>query len=425
MRVAVMSCALVAVMLAAACAPFASVHEDMLGADSRATHVQSYVLPRTLIDATVDGQGRLGLKALKVGDHRHRYQIAYERSVTHHDDLNIQVSESGFLDIITANTNDKSAEIVKKISEIIVDAAKGPTLKALKDQSAVNALQAQLDPFEAEDFLYKNRMLYSEGYCIAVFDRNSQLLPGSCKRFANGHRIRFAALQDTDYEPAVLGEREAGFYYRRPVDHSVVVFRKDPSGRWTSLWAGIQQFEQQSELFEIEINRGAFINQQATLDFEAGIPTRFELNKPSELNGFMAIPATIVSTVIQLPGAQLTGNLNRLELRNQELALQRKELEHRRNVLAHRKAVDAFNADQGATAGNVITKTLNGSSANGNETAGAQKSASAANGTNQTLTAGTAGTGRLEDRQLCLRRCLSDDRNTPELCQTYCPRVPQ
>jgi hypothetical protein len=184
----------------------------------------------------------------------------------------------------------------------------------------------QLDPFDADDFTGQNAILHAHGFCFAVFDRKDRPLPGSCT--GKGTLGGGDGNRDADVTAKYSG---SGFFYRRPVEHRVVIFRK--SGRvWRPIWAGWQKFEQQGDLHEVRIDRGNFITLQADLDFDEGNLTKFTLNKPSELLGFMAIPATIVNTIIQIPGAQANAQKAN-ELKSRELAAQERELQLREREL--------------------------------------------------------------------------------------------
>jgi hypothetical protein len=323
--------ALAAILPACAPAPF-SMQNSYLGIEPQTNHqILSYYLPKTILKATVTGSAttrNLSTGSEKIVDRHRSFRINYVNSIVHDDDIEVETDDKGFLKKVKAHSDDKTAEIVKKAADIFMTTI-DRTQRALgtapltENELAVT----QFDPFDADDFAGQNAILHSHGFCFAVFDRKGRPLPGSCS--AGGVVSGGDAERNADVTADYSG---SGFFYRRPAEHRVVIYRK--SGKaWRAIWAGWHPFEQQADLHEVRIDRGNFIHLKADLTFTDGNLEKFQLKKPSELLGFMKIPATIVNTIVQIPGAQVTGLEKENEVKEKELAAREKALQLREREL--------------------------------------------------------------------------------------------
>lgn len=327
----------------AACSPFASDHQS-LGAEELASdsHFQSYYLPKTILTATVTtaGEGRdLTLGWESVVDRDYLFKVQYRQSIMHDDDLHIETTKKGFLASVQANSTDQTAAIVEAAVNIMMTSIGGKPFGGNRTLptdglGTTHLMTSQFDPFDPHDFGEKNRRLGNYGYCLAVYDRINRVLPGSCMARTDESAIR----HDPSFERIVSWPRSGqGFFYRRPIEHRVVVYQKK-GHRWTPIWDGWHQFEQQAEILEIRVDRGSFIALQATLDFDEGVLKKYTMNKPSEMLGFMKIPTVIVNAVVQIPGLQIAAQEDALNLRERALNSQEKALALQERQLSLRSA---------------------------------------------------------------------------------------
>lgn len=331
--------AVVAAFSAVACSPFKSEHELLLPVAERSNqHFQSYYIPKTLLTATItvtNGVKDIELGWERIADRSYLFQVNYDRSVVHDDDLYVETNSKGFLTSVQANSVDQTAEIVKAATNILLTTI-GQTPRAGVRSlpggalGSAHLLTVQLDPFDETDLGTRNRMLSAHGYCISMFDRDDEPLPGSCQvwRQRNHARIETVAYVHRGGTPQV----GYGFFYRRPVEHKIVVHRRK-GHHWVPIWAGMHRFEQQAELLEIKVDRGAFISLQAKLEFDEGVLKKYTLNKPSELLGFMQIPTNVVNAVVQIPGLTVSSYEQKLNLRERTANAREKELKLREREL--------------------------------------------------------------------------------------------
>jgi hypothetical protein len=332
-------CALALASLLPACAPF-SMENGNLGIEAQTDHqIQSYYLPKTILTATVTVNSTtkaVNLTASKetVVDRQRHFKVHYVNSIVHHDDLYITTTTDGFLSAVKSHSTDKTAQIVEAAKRIFMSTITGQQvdltdLRALPSGALGEAhvVAVQFDPFNAEDFGGQNAILQPHGFCFAVFDRKDRPLPGSCT--GKGALSAGEGGRDWDVTTSYSG---TGFFYRRPAEHRVVIFRR--SGKvWRPIWAGWHPFEQQGDLHEVRVDRGSFIKLEADLAFTNGNLTKFTMKKPSELLGFMAIPATIVNAVIALPGAQANAAADANTLKERELTVRESEVKSREREL--------------------------------------------------------------------------------------------
>jgi len=331
-----------ALIALSACSPFKSEHELLLPLAERSNqHFQSYYVPKTLLTATIttSGSGKdITLRPERIADRSYLFQVNYDRSIVHDDDLFIETDDKGFLKAVQANSDDKTADIVKSAADTLLTTVgqfgfgRNRSLPDGALSGETHLLTVQIDPFDENDLGTRNRMLSAHGYCISMFDRDDEPLPGSCQIWRQRNhtpRIETVAYVHRGGTP----QRAQGFFYRRPVEHKIVVHKRK-GHHWVPIWAGMHRFEQQAELLEIKVDRGAFIKLQARLDFTEGVLNKYTLNKPSELLGFMAIPSTIVNAVVQIPGLTVSAYENKLNHRDRIAAAREREVKVREREAA-------------------------------------------------------------------------------------------
>lgn len=321
----------------AGCAPFSMDNAKLKLESTSNFHTQSYYLPKTLLTASItEASGKKNLTAgwEKTTDRDYLFKVNYERSIVHEDDFYIETDDKGFLKEIQAYSTDKTKDIVEAAAKIFMTTISGVPSGDNRSMAQATSLEAQLlivqfDPFDAKDFSAHNRLIKKHGFCFAVFDRSDQPLPGSCS--PSHHHDDDHAWHPTTQKLSRphLG---SGFFYRRQRDHRVIIYKRAGKG-WQPTWSGWHPFEQGGELLELRVDRGAFIKLEAKLNFTEGNLTKFTMKKPSELLGFMAIPTTIVNTIVQIPGLQVTAAENANALRERELNAREKELQLRERQL--------------------------------------------------------------------------------------------
>jgi hypothetical protein len=317
------------------------MQNSFLGIEAQVNHqVQSYYLPKTILKAKVTVNATTKALSLTTGsdqvvDRQRSFRVNYVNSLVHEDDIFVVTDTKGFLVSVQSNSTDKTADIVEDAAKIFMSTITGKPVdlneigRALTEGTLpeTELLALQFDPFDADDFGGQNAILQGHGYCFAVFDRKGRPLPGSCS--GSGTLIGGPAERNADATTTYTG---SGFFYRRPAEHRVVIFRK--SGKtWRPFWAGWHPFEQQADLHEVRIDRGNFIKFDSTLTFTKGYLKNYVMKKDSELLGFMKIPATIVNTVVAVPGAQAQAAVDANTLKERELNAREKELQLREREL--------------------------------------------------------------------------------------------
>lgn len=331
-------------MLVSACAAttFDSLHYETEGEpDGAGGLTQSYYVPKTLLSVEIKRAGNertIQLAKESVPERAAHFKVHYNHSSMHSDDLVIETTPKGYLKQVKAHSRDETAAIVESLAKIIMTNIGGVPRTGIRGfgpggMRPETVLTVQLDPFDPEDFEYKNKLMHRHGYCLAVFDRNDELVPGSC--YYQVAKERGAPKWGQPIQIA-LPREASGFFYRKPIHHKLIVFQR-LQRRWRPIWAGWEAFENQAELLRIKVDRGAFITSEAQLDFDKGVLVKYSMKKPSEVLGFMSIPSIVVSTIVQIPGLQV-GQLERQnDLREREIAAREKANQLRERELQLRQ----------------------------------------------------------------------------------------
>lgn len=213
--------------------------------------------------------------------------LTYKPSPFASDEVLFGVDDKGLLQTVNSTTEDRSPEIVSKITEIATDLVLSgvPKLTEAADAPATGSAK----PFQREFFLDPLKLvnkapLRRNGVTLAVTD----LAPGS------GTAIH------TPVWPAPNPDaRQGSVHFRllRPLLVTLTYERVNYSATF-----GIVVPDPDQEV-TLDIRRAPCIKNLTELTFAAGSLQTVKFEKPSEVLGCLAIPSTAIKAVLGLPTA--------------------------------------------------------------------------------------------------------------------------
>lgn len=272
---------------------------------SPAGTVLGYSLPKGVIEVKIEnGTNSAPLKITTTTEHvadpGGRYWVALQPSLLAHDKFVIEVNKKGLLSSAKSDNVDKIAEIAKVITQIATESAKiGAGFRSASMSNWVED-RISIDPFAptprgsshkrrggALDPLHA-RVRYSgrvSGAAISVTQPDGSPLPHYTRQQIEAAAQQCAgSLCSRFLRPVKIAVHVPG------ISHSeAVVLVPDPVA-----------------VISHDIRRSACVSRVSELKFEDGILTKFDLNKPSEIEGCLKVPLEVVKEVAALPLAVLT-----------------------------------------------------------------------------------------------------------------------
>lgn len=272
---------------------------------SPAETVLGYSLPRGIIEVKIENETnstrlKITTTAEHVADPVGRYWVALQPSPLAHDKFVVEVNKKGLLSSAKSDNADKIAEIAKIIAQIATESAKiGAGFRSAGVSNWVED-RISIDPFApaprgreqkgrggALEPLHA-RVRYSgrvSNAAISVTQPDGSPLP-----YYTRQQIEAAAQQCAGslcsrfLRPVKIAVHVPG------ISHSeAVVLVPDPVA-----------------VISHEIRRSACVSRVSELKFDDGVLTKFDLNKPSEIEGCLKVPLEVVKEFASLPIAVLT-----------------------------------------------------------------------------------------------------------------------
>jgi hypothetical protein len=303
-----------------ACAPSVTTYIDIMRTNATRSLIRcpsahtepglqgAYSLPRTVFDVDVNGDKdgeQIAVKRSIQADPRACLQYRFEPSALSDDVLEVHTDELGLLTTVASDTKDQSGNIAVKIAEaVFIGLTKGADLPSLADfpEGPIKgkvAFKASYDPLAVSETAPVRRALrkVGQGYCILVGEETA-LGAGPCDS-ASPRPIASSQIAAIEY-----AYRQPAVFYRRPVNMPVHVYRRDAKS-WSALFIGNVPIFDQNELFEIKIDRYAFVQGKTTINFQNGSLTGLKLEKPSEALAIASIPVQIMRIAFAIPLAGL------------------------------------------------------------------------------------------------------------------------
>lgn len=248
-------------------------------------------------------------------DARLRYKLL--PSSISDDVIQVDTDERGLLAAVSSVTTDRSGDIAQALAELVFTIATGGAAPPSKGVTAAQAgkpkplpFEATFDPFDDREAKVVRNRLLDMGYCLLIGGRTqSGATDANCSKRAAMNYEPEAARRAVEY-----AAEHPGIFYRRAEPVRVQLYKKN-EGKWTALWVGSAPVFQKGDLYEVSIDRAAFVKKDTTIKFTNGTLTTVKLDKPSEVVGFVSIPVKVARVIFAIPlaGLQQETSLNKAQ----------------------------------------------------------------------------------------------------------------
>ncbi|MDD5168095.1 MAG: hypothetical protein PHN75_04695 [Syntrophales bacterium] len=147
-----------------------------------------------------------------------------------------------------------------------------------------------------------------------------------------------------------------GLVYRAPIPVQIRVSPTDVPGcisnQKTSAQSTVVVVPDSASAFVISVEAGAFTTSNYTLAFKDGMPTDFNITRPSEVNAFASIPVNIAKALISIPTELIKLRFDYNSEKNAIIGTQTDELKAQLDLLKAQRDLDAEKV-KSATSSNV------------------------------------------------------------------------
>lgn len=281
----------------------------------------SYFLSKSHVKIVVGGEQPpdFYLKTVQINhrpDRAHKYCLDYLGSPTANEGFVVKRNPAGLLQRIYSNSEDQSKEIAKTLAKTVFTAISGNANFSV-DRSAVEATSAtpdiftaEYDPFDAADTALMNDGLRFFGYClvldVAQFHHSARGIDDYCDSPLK-HSSRERAMRD-QYRYASTSDHVIkevrGILYRPRVAYVLYLFQKKNlklNGGWELRASEAVHMENRSPILSVGVDRAFFASRKTNLLFDDGVLYDINIDKKSELAGFVEVPLYIAQGIAALP----------------------------------------------------------------------------------------------------------------------------
>ena len=253
-------------------------------------------------------------RASVIPDNRYLMRVNFDHGLNTDDDVTIELTENGYLSSVNSTVTDQSGEIVLRLVEIAKSALMlGPT-------------------FAGPNFNNQAASLMNKGYGTStvakpVFITTYALdptAPHECSRLKSRYGIELQLERLSDCRVAPRAARTCGtecvrsrrgVCYRPTMAYQLVLMPggHDLKGLGATEALGDDRSSRslvllpnEAPIFCIPVEGTAFGKGVTELSFNEGMLTKVHAVRPSELLGFLSIPAGVLERVLALPGELFT-----------------------------------------------------------------------------------------------------------------------
>ncbi|MEQ1930816.1 MAG: hypothetical protein ABL957_09805 [Parvularculaceae bacterium] len=276
-------------------------------------------MPQGLVKVVVERLDDGSLK-LDVGnvvyrpDPDHRYVLRYRHSSFSDDHVVVKVDDMGFLKWISAVSKDETGEVALKFVELAAETAKIATLKSgAADELLPFKWEFACDPTDDEpigqgdancgDIL--RRLRRAPYYVDLEIGHRSLVGPGGG---VESERPRLGCNEGACFRPAL--PYEIRFTYQDVADARPP---EDSRVKLVQSRTIVVALPNEAPIMAVDLNRHAFVDAKTEVEFEDGMLSKVELEKPSEALGLVSLPVDAARLIASIPAALLDFKITSLQ----------------------------------------------------------------------------------------------------------------
>lgn len=343
------------------CAVYSSVIEDG-GVVPHDGHLQgNYMLPRTILNvqiAQVDTGLQLTVSKSVESDPTYRLSYRLETSPLARDVLTVDTGQDGLIKTISSTSTDQTGAIAIKLAELVFTTAtggaplEGAAPRALPGGSLASGhkFSASYDPLDPIESRRARNGMAAAGFCVLVGADAAHQPDKTCD-------VPRPTASITEYVQTYVAENPA-IYFRRAVPLPVTIYRKKSNEKFDLIFSGNDLFFDKTSLYELKIDRAAFVEKKVEVTFDNGHLQKISVTKDSEVLAFVGIPVRVAQIIFSIPLATLKREKELIDAETGVLTATQKKLEAEAALL---KTANA-QAAAGATPTVLPTTTTSGSS---------------------------------------------------------------
>lgn len=338
----------------------------------------SYFLSKSHVRVVVGGDTppTFYLKSVRIThrpDKAHKYCLDYLGSPTANEGFVVARNAAGLLQRIYSNSEDQSGAIAKTLANTVFTAVSGNS-QFSTDRSSDGAtpatpdiFTAEYDPFDEADTALMNDGLRYFGFCLVLEGANlshsARSIDEYCDRPLHRSSRERAMREQADYSSYndhVIKEVR-GILYRPRVAHVLYLFQKRNlklSGGWELRASEAVHLENRSPILSVGVDRAFFASRKTNLVFDDGVLHDINIDKKSELAGFVEVPLYIAQGIAALPAnivqVRINANTSKTNLINAQSKLIDAKTQHLKALADLKVAAGSAGATaSGAKAGAV------------------------------------------------------------------------
>lgn len=224
--------------------------------------------------------------------------LYHSNSILSQDDINVRRDSEGLLMSVASKAVDRTPNIAENIADIQL-AVRGPS-------AVEQANSFEFNPFDLVEAARINTALSALGYCVVVENVTAPHVgePHYCAnpKPPTGHVDIITARPAEEVMPD--GSLRAGGILYRPLLPRVlnVYWQEEPGrGKFKLLERREIAMPNGAPVFVLRVPRAAFATRTTNITFEHGVLRAVEIDKTSEVVGFLKIPLEITDRLISIP----------------------------------------------------------------------------------------------------------------------------
>ncbi|MDX1158745.1 hypothetical protein [Sinorhizobium medicae] len=298
----------------------------------------TYMLPRSIfnVNVTATKEGNtLTVTRTAEGDPRAVRNYTITPSAFSSDIVKVEQTDN-LLTKISSDATDQSGNIVLNLAELVFTTASGGASLPANMRSlpagatgTTTSFSASFDPLDPVEALSAREGLIEGGFCISVGAETRvapNLVCSSSYRPAEDVRFITAA----NYE-----SRVPGIWFRRTVPTPVRIYQKASNvAGWKLLFSGNENLFDKSALYQLEIDRAAFVQKKIEVTFASGSMTTVSVDQPSTLAAATLLPVKVARIIFAIPLAGFQQDQALTEARTKLLTQQAALVKAQRDYIA-------------------------------------------------------------------------------------------
>ncbi len=233
------------------------------------------------------------IKLLTVPDPEHLYALKLKPSAAANDKYSVTVNPNGFLTSVNSSNEDRTGPIIETIGQTAINVMEAVGTMGRHMANTNPGTLPSPPPAHFEVIFDPTSEADLDRATLAMRSGVKQLITVDCQMLVTNSKCPLTARTN-------CGPKETGGVFYRPALPYLLSVQSGVGGKGTN-YETLVMLPNEAPVFSVPVRRQPFVGVDTAITFTNGFISSLDYTKPSQIEGFVAIPFDLSKMVLSIP----------------------------------------------------------------------------------------------------------------------------